>query len=383
MQTVCRKTALFGESNVSVAIVLSVAIIGSPITANADSTFTRVTASPVATVSGASGGAWGDFNQDGFVDLFVSFSGGASSILYTNDGHGGFAVDTTAGIGTGTGSSWGSAWGDYDNDGNLDLMGSVYGSGNNYLLHNNGNGAFTRVTGDPMVASGATGNNVVWSDFDKDGFIDAFFAGSANLLFHNNGNGTFTKVTNSAMALGSGGHGCAWGDYDNDGYPDLFITRVNQPNLLYHNNGNGSFTRVTSGSFATDASISQGCSWGDYDNDGFLDLVVCNVGARNFLYHNNGDGTFTKVTNSVISSVVANSSGSAWADYDNDGYLDLFIAVRGGLNLLFHNEGNGSFRQITGVNPVNSSGTWIGGAWGDFNNDGFPDLFVGNSAGNN
>jgi hypothetical protein len=130
-------------------------------------------------------------------------------------------------------------------------------------------------------------------------------------------------------------------------------------------------------------SASQGCSWGDYDNDGNLDLVVCNVGAKNFLYHNNGNGSFTKITNSAISTVIANSSGSAWADYDNDGYLDLFIAVRGGPNLLFHNSGDGTFTQVTGVNPGNLGSSWIGGAWGDFNNDGFPDLFIGDQSGYN
>jgi hypothetical protein len=231
--------------------------------------------------------------------------------------------------------------------------------------------------------SGPSGNNAVWADYDNDGFLDAFFAGSPNLLFHNNGNGSFSRQTSSIVAADRGGQGCAWGDYDNDGFPDLFVTRVNQPNLLYHNNRNGTFARLTNAPFATDTAISQGCSWGDYDNDGLLDLVVCNNNARNFLYHNNGAGTFTKITTNAIASVIANSSGSAWADYDNDGYLDLFIAVRGGNNLLFHNNGNGTFTQVTGVNPVNLSGNWIGGAWGDFNNDGFPDLFVGNQGGAN
>jgi enediyne biosynthesis protein E4 len=368
---------------VRIIVILALTALGSVVSAQAGTIFTRITAGPIATSSGATGGAWGDFNNDGWVDLFISFNSGNTSVLYTNNGSGNLAADISAGISSGTGSSWGSAWGDYDNDGDLDLMGSVYGAGNNYVFHNNGNGNFTRLTGDPIVTNGPTGNNAVWVDYDDEGFLDAFFAGSPSLLFHNNGDGSFTRMTNSIITSDGGGQGCTWGDYDNDGFPDLFVTRVNQPNLLYHNNRDGTFTKMTNAPFATDISVSQGCSWGDYDNDGNLDLVVCNVGAKNFLYHNNGDGTFTKITNSLISTVTANSSGSAWADYDNDGYLDLFIAVRGGNSLLFHNNGDGTFTQVVGVNPVNLSGTWIGGAWGDFNNDGFPDLFVGNEAGNN
>jgi hypothetical protein len=201
-------------------------------------------------------------------------------------------------------------------------------------------------------------------------------------LFHNNGNGTFTKVTNSVAGRDGSGQGCAWGDYDNDGFLDLFVTRVNQSNLLYHNNGDGTFTRIST-PFSSDTAISQGCSWGDYDNDGLLDLVVCNNNAGNFLYHNDGQGHFTKVLGSPITTVTAPSSGSAWADYDNDGFLDLFIAVRGGVNLLFHNNGDGTFTRVTTGAVVNETGSWIGAAWGDLNNDGFPDLFVGNLQGNN
>jgi hypothetical protein len=333
------------------------------------------------TASGGSGGAWGDFNNDGLVDLFVAFANGSVSVLYTNAGNGTLIRDASAGIGAGTGSSWGCAWGDFDNDGNLDLIGSVYG-GNNYAFHNNGDGTLTKLARDPIVSVG-TGNNVVWGDYDNDGFLDAYFAGSANVLFHNNGNGSFTRVTNSVAARDGSGQGCAWGDYDNDGFLDLFVTRVNQPNLLYHNNRDGTFTKISAPPFTTDVAISQGCSWADYDNDGLLDLVVCNNNARNFLYHNEGNGQFTKVTGSAIASVIAASSGSAWADYDNDGFLDLFIAVRGGVNLLFHNNGDGTFTRVTAGTIVNDSGTWIGAAWGDLNNDGFPDLFVGNYQGNN
>ncbi|HWD18240.1 MAG TPA: CRTAC1 family protein [Verrucomicrobiae bacterium] len=363
----------------SLALVVRLALLFVPFLAQADATFTAVTG-PVASGSGATGGAWGDFNHDGFVDLFVSISPGSPSILYTNNGRGNFAIDTSAGVGAGTGSSWGSAWGDYDNDGYLDLLGSVYG-GNNFLLHNNGAGVVTALTGAPMGAG--SGNNVIWGDYDNDGFLDAFCAHSGGCLFHNDSHGGFTPVTNVIAAADVNGQGCSWGDYDNDGFLDLFVTRVNQANLLYHNNRDGSFTKITNAPFAADVSQSQGCSWGDYDNDGFLDLFVCNVGAKNFLYHNNGDGTFAKITNTALTSLNVNSSGSAWADYDNDGCLDLVIAVRGGFNLLFHNNGDGTFSRVLSSPVVAANGTWIGAAWGDFNNDGFPDLFVANQAGHN
>ena len=350
---------------------------------NIDPTFRKITSGPIVAGTGASGGAWGDFNNDGLLDLFVSFSNGASSVLYTNAGNGTLVMDSTAGIGSGTGSSWGCAWGDYDNDGHLDLMGSVYGAGNNYVFHNQGNGTFTKLTADPIVGGGGTGNNVIWGDYDNDGYLDAFFAGSQNRLFHNHGDGSFTREINSVAAKDGSGQGCSWGDYDGDGFLDLFVTRVNQPNLLYHNHRDGTFNRMTNAPFSIDVAISQGCTWGDYDNDGKLDLFVCNNNSRNFLYHNEGNGAFSKITNGVIASLVANSSSCTWGDYDNDGFLDLFIGVRGGMNLLFHNQGDGTFDRVTTGSLVNENDTWVGAAWGDLNNDGFPDLFIANLQGKN
>jgi hypothetical protein len=175
-----------------------------------------------------------------------------------------------------------------------------------------------------------------------------------NSLFHNNGNGTFTKVTTGSIVTDGGHHsgGCAWGDYDNDGFLDLFVANGtfsgSENNFLYHNNGNGTFTRITNGTVATDTGKSISCAWGDYDNDGFLDLFVTNEGGPgvfptvvNFLYHNNGDGTFTKVTTGSLANEYSDSFGCSWADYDNDGFLDLFVARgddRG--NYLYHNNGN-------------------------------------------
>ena len=150
----------------------------------------------------------------------------------------------------------------------------------------------------------------------------------------------------------SGALHAAWGDYDNDGLPDLFVTGADGTARLYHNNGNGSFTNVTSVPMVslglTSGATANGAAWGDYDNDGYLDLVVTCIGAPTLLFHNNGDGTFTQIRDGVP----ANDGGPgiftascAWVDYDNDGFLDLFLTrnTQGAhpiSNLLYHNDGN-------------------------------------------
>src|SRR5437667_449126 len=112
----------------------------------------------------------------------------------------------------------------------------------------------------------------------------------------------FTAITNGAVVTDHGDStGCAWADYDNDGYLDLFVANEqNQNNFLFHNNGDGTFSKSTSGNIVNDGGASYGCAWGDYDNDGFLDLFVANLNQNNFLYHNNRDGTFTRITSGRI-----------------------------------------------------------------------------------
>src|SRR6267142_1810131 len=304
--------------------------------------FTRITSGPVVSGINSTVLAWGDFNNDGFQDLFVSTRTGPS-LLYSNNGNGTFSRILAAPVATDSGSCFGAAWGDYDNDGFLDLFIGVNNFGNDWLYHNNGLGGFTKMTTGSIVNSGGNANNCGWADYDHDGFLDLFVANSDqnDFLYHNNGDGTFTRITNNAIALKAGNsQGGSWADYDNDGWPDLFVSRVNEPNLLYHNEGNGIFTPVTNGIIVHDVSVGQGTSWGDYDNDGYLDLFVVNPNARNFLYHNNGDGTFNKITNGAIVTDIGNGHGCGWADYDNDGYLDLFVANRLGANFLYRNNGN-------------------------------------------
>jgi hypothetical protein len=276
---------------------------------------------------------------------------------------------------------------------------------------------------EPMAAG------VAVFDYNNDGLPDLYFLNGAripdlrktgpqyyNRLYRNNGDGTFTDVTDQAGVKGDGySMGVAAGDYDNDGWVDLYVVGVNR-NYLFHNNGDGTFTDVAekAGLAGVDPKLGKTwsiCSgWFDYDRDGWLDLFVVNycqwgldkdpycsnsrIGARsychpsefkglpNMLFHNNHDGTFTNVSiPSGIANYTGKGMGVAFADYDNDGYPDVFVANDTTRNFLFHNEGNGTFREVglqTGVayNGDGSALSNMGADFRDIDNDGWPDLFV-------
>lgn len=263
------------------------------------------------------------------------------------------------------------------------------------------------------------GPGVCVADFDSDGYQDIYFVNGRDLyghgvsarnsLYRNNGDGTFTDVTEKAGVPGTGyGLGCVWGDYDNDGFPDLFVTQYGR-NVLYHNNGDGTFTDVTNkaGVAGTESGtmFHSGATFFDYDRDGRLDLYVGGYvdleagprtcmfagvqtscppqmykGSANALYHNNGDGTFTNVTApSGISQKGKNLAVGA-ADYDNDGWPDLFVANDGMPAYLFHNE-HGKFSEIGMASGMGLAG--LGNTMaamcislGDYDNDGWLDLFI-------
>jgi len=224
----------------------------------------------------------------------------------------------------------------------LHFCGSLYGQ------------SFTKITIGDLVNDGANSQACSWGDYDNDGDLDLFVANrnnQNNFLYLNNGNGTFTKVTSGSIVNDGGdSQGGSWGDYDNDGDLDLFVAnRNNQNNFLYLNNGNATFTKISSGSIVNDGGHSEACSWGDYDNDGDLDLFVANrYNQNNFLYLNNGNGTFTKVTSGSIVNDGGDSQGGSWGDYDNDGDLDLFVANRNNQNnFLYLNNGNATFTKIS------------------------------------
>ncbi|MCC7265003.1 MAG: VCBS repeat-containing protein, partial [Candidatus Latescibacteria bacterium] len=197
-----------------------------------------------------------------------------------------------------------------------------------------------------------------------------------------NGNSTFAEVGSSAGVDDAGnGYGATWGDYDNDGDPDLYVTN-NGANLLYRNEGNGTFAEVGSSAGVADAGYGTGAAWADYDNDLDLDLYVVNYGSANLLYRNNGNGTFTEVGANAGVADVGNGYGVAWGDADNDGYLDLYVVNYGSANRLYRNHGNGTFSDLGAAAGVADPANGVGVAWADFDGDSDLDLYVVNQGAN-
>jgi len=269
-----------------------------------------------------------------------------------------------------------------------------------------------------------TGAGCAFFDYDNDGWMDIYLVNSGkcdfydpnpplrNALYHNNRDGTFSDVTEKAGVTGGGyGQGVAVGDYDGDGFPDLYVTQYGR-NILYHNNGDGTFTDVTEKAGVSAPGWSSSAVWFDYDNDGRLDLFVCQFvefskavnkechsgedatrgyciprvykPMASWLFHNNGDGTFTDVSRQ---SGIAGSLGKAWGvvatDINNDGLMDLFVANDTVANFLFMNRGAGKFEEVGEPAGVAYSGdgrprSGMGTDSADFDQDGWMDLFVAN-----
>ena len=322
---------------------------------------------------------------------------------------------------------------DYDNDGYLDIF---FTNGaripslakdspdfSNRLYHNNHDGTFTDVTDRAGVKGYGYSVGVAVADFDNDGFPDIYVTGvNRNTVYHNNGDRTFTDVTERAGVAGIGPNGkklwsvsAAWIDYDNDGRLDLFVSNYldwtsetskvcgppgrrlscsptmykGEPNFLYHNNGDGTFTDVSAATgIAEHIGKGMGVAIADYNGDGWMDIFVANDKERNFLFKNRGDKSFEEVG---VESFVAftedgirvSSMGVDFRDWNNDGRPSLFVTALGRETFpLFRNEGTGSFSVDTykagiGFPSLKMSG-WGNGIY-DFDNDGFKDLFTANS----
>jgi hypothetical protein len=272
------------------------------------------------------------------------------------------------------------------------------------------------------------GSGVALFDYDNDGRLDIFAVNGAplsdptpkgtipqktgpehwNRLFHQKSDGTFEDVTEKAGLQGVGyGMGVAVGDYDNDGYEDLYVTSYGG-NKLYHNNGDGTFADVTEKAGVGAGGWSTSAAWVDLDNDGLLDLVVLRYmqwdfddiwcgehkeGFRayctpdvfrpitSFVYHNDGNGHFTEVSQKIGLAKPGKGLGIALADYDQDGHIDLFVANDSMPEFLYHNKGNGSFEEValpSGVAVDGEGHTYAGMGvdFADYNNDGLPDLII-------
>ncbi|MBI3405317.1 MAG: CRTAC1 family protein [Acidobacteria bacterium] len=392
------------------------------------------------------GAAWIDFDNDGLLDLLIVNGSRIENIdrggdpmlaLYHNLGNGKFAdVTATAGL-TRKGWGMGVCVADIDNDGFDDFFVTAYGKV--ALYRNNGNGTFSDITEKSGIRESGWSTGCAFGDYDRDGFVDLYVAnyvamdvkktptpgvssfcqymgmnvlcgprglpGGVDHLYHNSGNGTFTDVSEKAGIRDPGyyGFGVLFTDFDNDGWPDIYVANDSTPNFLFHNNHDGTFTEIgmQAGVALSEEGRPQagmGVDAGDYDGDGWLDIFVTNFSQdTSTLYRNHGDGTFSVETYRAglgESSLPYLKWGTGLVDFDNDGWLDLFVA-NGHIypqvdsypvgsrflepSQLFQNLGNGRFREVSakalaGLPDRSSRGV----AFGDFDNDGAVDLAVVN-----
>jgi hypothetical protein len=385
-----------------------------------------------------------DYNNDGLLDIFLVNGGHVTSPmrtpenfdrhdprywngLYRQNKDGSFTdVTQQAGLANAGDGNYGMgvAVGDYDNDGYPDLYVTSYGK--NILYHNNGDGTFTDVTAKAGVAGGGWSVSAGFFDYDNDGKLDLFvtrymdwdtkhnkncggnyhtycppeeFPATTNILYHNNGDGTFTDVSQRSGIAAKKGRalGVAFADYDGDGFTDIFVANDGMQQYLFHNNGNGTFTEV---GLEAGAALSQdgrrlsgmGVVFQDYDNDGKPDVIVTELPREIYgVYHNDGDGTFTY--RSLETGLGLLSSGSSgWGvgleDFDNDGWKDLFVAQGHVLDnveqidpslhyleppVLAMNH-NGRFERVDSGNTLPAAAR--GAAFGDLNNDGWQDVVM-------
>lgn len=344
-----------------------------PVRLEIDTQFTKITSSLLVNPVGASTScAWADYNNDGHVDLFVS--GRDQDAIFQNHGNGAFSRQTISALAATNLNSRGCAWGDFDNDGRLDLFVTSSDS-RNRLYRNLGNDEFEIVMQNPPFNGLGSTDGCAWGDLDNDGYLDLFIAGfgpNRSALFQSV-SGVLTKV---ASPRGDG-PGCTWRDYDNDGDVGLFLNGF--ANLLFRNDA-GMLRLVESGDYRNLGGNSVSCSWGDFDNDGDLDVFLACAGRLfNLLLVNLGTNGFKPIALTAESG----SWGGVWGDYDNDGFLDLFVMQQeGGRNLLYHNDGAGNLVRVASGSVANDGGRSRACSWVDYDNDGFMDLFVANDGQN-
>ena len=396
-------------------------------------------------IDGAGIAFW-DYDEDGDVDVYINNSDsnnshlGLRNRLYENDGNGHFRdVAEERGVLDRDSSGRGISWGDYDNDGDTDLLlGNMSGFPTQLyknLLVETGAPNFENVTRKAgLMRSGHeedqrlgglsdTSGGIAWADYNNDSFLDVLWRNTNDdieqVLFRNNGDGTFTEVTNEAgvrildYSLEADSQGSSgWFDFDQDGHIDLLSPNEGHNNVLFHNNGDGTFTEVTrnrqspSGIPFFNEGNANGVCLGDIDNDGDIDAYLPNADQANRLIRNNlketGEATFTDITKVSGTGDMGGARGCTMADYDNDGFIDIYVSNGGPSNVLFndiadegfspfvqfyvaveprnnvlyHNNGDGTFTDVTDGSGAVGFSIGVGVASGDVNGDGFMDIIA-------
>lgn len=372
-----------------------------------------------------------DFNNDGYLDIMASAWGFNSQLkLLINDKNGGF-IDSTAQSGlTGLMGGLNMVQADYDNDGDIDILvlrgAWLIRSGRhpNSLLRNEGNGRFTDVTKSSGILSFHPTQTAAWGDFDNDGWLDLYIGNESTPgnphpgeLYHNNGDGSFKNVADQAGVDTLGFvKGVVWGDYNNDGKLDLYISRMNGTNQLFENNSTDlqwHFTDVAKQA-GVDQPIYSFPTWfWDYDNDGWLDIFIADFAPNAYannnakslsesqalqiinnylnyvpsptyprLFHNNGDGTFNDVTEQQGLNQPLLAMGANFGDIDNDGYLDMYIGTGAPdfrtiiPNRMFRNNKAQGFQDVTTTTATGHLQKGHGISFADMDNDGDQDIYA-------
>ncbi len=342
-----------------------------------------------------SGISFCDFNSDGWDDISIATSSGNQSEFYLNEQDGTFTRQNFT-LTDNNVQGRQIIWADYDNDGDKDLF-IISNLNGNHLYNNNGSLVFTDVT----AAAGLPTTNIEswgasFGDINNDGYLDIFISNrdesfmQPNLLFLNNQDGTFTDISVSA-GIHTTSHlsfCCAFFDYNNDGWQDIYVANDKDfnENFLYHNNGDNTFTNVAHSAGVDIAIDAMSTTIGDYNNDGWFDIYVTNtpIGGNAF-FRNNGDNTFTNVTEVTGTDFHSFAWGAVFLDADNDMDQDLYVSssMDGSVPVLpsaqfYTNAGNGTF-STPDTGFVNDDRISHSNAIGDVDNDGYPEIIVSNS----
>ena len=395
-----------------------------------------------------SGGGFLDYDNDGWQDIYLVNSGstpamrsaaGAFNRLFRNNQNGTFTdVTSAAGVGNPSEYGMGCAFGDYNNDGYMDIY--VTNFGPNVLYRNNGDGTFSDVTDPSGLADQAWSTSAAFADYDRDGWLDLYvcnyldysieknqrcliagglsychphvYSGVQDTFYRNLGDGHFENATEKAGLVAadpknSKSLGVIWTDMDRDGFVDLFVASDSTANHVFRNRGDGSFqdvSLISGGAFngSGEAEAGMGIDAADFDQSGWMHIIITNFSHEtNTLYYNEGGGRFRDRTIEFqleSSSILPLGFGINFLDFDNDGYFDLFVANGHILdnaeemdrtlsyeqpNRLFRYDRRGKFREVSGLAGAYFARRNVsrGSAVGDFNNDGRVDVLVCNNGG--